>query len=576
MGVFAGYFYGFDKPKSIPSPFDTVSQVGNGITSNLSNGASSSRLSGPMLKALLRWCKIRTEDFAGAVGIKDGCVVTEYVSSIAGQTHLVFYNPTTGDCLTGVYDTKAKTMADYKIEQKKGSGKDGTAIFLALIPELMKNSEFEEHIKALQSQYDLGIPDMYSFIYSGRILCDNIYRQIEKGIIALSTNCLSAKKFSLNSISNGDYLPDTILRGQFSVFNNGITANIPSSTSTTKKVEFAGKFSSGRVLTAEEEKLVPTMPNWYICPEEVLVICKHVQKTTNTPQPMRNFMLRGPAGTGKTKAAQAVASGLHLPYVKFTCSANTEIYDFHGQMLPVESKKGCDVSLSDIWFDPEGAWESLTGEKKADVTSDEVFEMYKQLCGNGENTQFRYTETDFLLALKNGWVIEIQEPTVILQQGVLVGLNSLLENDGSIRLMTGEIIHRHPDAVVIISTNVDYEGCREMNQSVTDRMNLVIDMDLPPLSVIKARAMSVTGFSDNAMADKMIRVLDEMNNYAKENNMEVVIGIRSLIDWMASTLITEDAYASALTTIVSKSSSDKEFRQGLITTCLDPIISKKR
>ena len=49
---------------------------------------------------------------------------------------------------------------------------------------------------------------------------------------------------------------------------------------------------------------------------------------------MRNFMMRGPAGTGKTEGAKAIAAGLGLPYVHLTCSANTEIYDLLGQMLP--------------------------------------------------------------------------------------------------------------------------------------------------------------------------------------------------------------------------------------------------
>lgn len=73
---------------------------------------------------------------------------------------------------------------------------------------------------------------------------------------------------------------------------------------------------------------------------------------------------------------------------------------------------------------------------------------------------FTYVETDFIKALKNGYVIEIQEPTTIMQPGVMVGLNSLLEQEGSITLPTGEIINRHPDAVVVVTTNVSYEGCR--------------------------------------------------------------------------------------------------------------------
>lgn len=41
------------------------------------------------------------------------------------------------------------------------------------------------------------------------------------------------------------------------------------------------------------------------------------------------------------------------------------------------------------------------------------------------------------------------------------------------------MIHRHPDAVVVVTTNVSYEGCRGVNQSVLDRMNLTQDIELP-------------------------------------------------------------------------------------------------
>ena len=49
---------------------------------------------------------------------------------------------------------------------------------------------------------------------------------------------------------------------------------------------------------------------------------------------MRNFLLRGPAGTGKTQGARAIAAGLNLPYMKYTCSASTEVFDFVGMVFP--------------------------------------------------------------------------------------------------------------------------------------------------------------------------------------------------------------------------------------------------
>lgn len=78
---------------------------------------------------------------------------------------------------------------------------------------------------------------------------------------------------------------------------------------------------------------------------------------------------------------------------------------------------------------------------------------------NASGQRFRYVETPLITAIRNGYVIEIQEPTVIANPGVLVGLNALLDRCASVTLTTGEVIHRHPDTVVVVTTNNNYAGC---------------------------------------------------------------------------------------------------------------------
>lgn len=136
----------------------------------------------------------------------------------------------------------------------------------------------------------------------------------------------------------------------------------------------------------------PKLPEWYVVPEEVVDICKHAKETTGKPMQMRNFLLRGPAGTGKTMGAKAIAAGLNLPYVKYTCSAGTEIFDFIGQIFPEtddmttgdavidEQRKQLKAmgginyenvskllklpDLDDMDYDPAGVYEALTGTKR--------------------------------------------------------------------------------------------------------------------------------------------------------------------------------------------------------------------
>ena len=196
---------------------------------------------------------------------------------------------------------------------------------------------------------------------------------------------------------------------------------------------------------------------------------------------------------------------------------------------------------------------------------------------NTSGQTYTYVETDFIKALKNGYVIEVQEPSTIMQPGVLVGLNSLLEQEGSITLPTGEIIQRHPDAVVVVTTNVSYEGCRNMNQSVVDRMSLVKDIELPSPEVMVQRAMAVTGATDEYQVSQMVRVVNDMADYCRKNSItDGACGMRSLIDWVISTEISGDPYTSAMYTVVSKATADEEDREALISTVLEPIFAPKR
>ena len=160
---------------------------------------------------------------------------------------------------------------------------------------------------------------------------------------------------------------------------------------------------------------------------------------------------------------------------------------------------------------------------------------------------------------------------------MLVGLNSLLEQSGTITLPTGEIIQRHPDAVVVVTTNTSYEGCRGMNQSVLDRMSLVRDVELPTPEVMVQRAMSVTGASDEYQVGQMVQVVNDLAEYCRKNSIsDGSYGMRSLIDWITSAEITGDVYQSALYTIISKATAHEIDREALISAVLEPTFKPNR
>ena len=613
----------FNYSRSLPVPFDTMTNKKVKVAS-MYGAKTESTLCGSVIKAVHAMCRCMNGTGEGAVGqIDTNKSVAEYKSSVGPDAyHLVVFDAASGSALASVYDKNTELIEQYVAHP---SQRDGAAIFFALMPFLMSDAEFDETFQEYYDQFIAGYPDMAKATESMAILCDNAYRRIKDDTCPAHINITVDKSGNLMRVSqgqldSGSFVPTSVTAGEFTIFAKTGPAVIKKAGVVVEHTDFVGKYplTPGRTLSALELSLIPKLPEWYIIPPEVVDICKHAQKTTGRPMQMRNFLLRGPAGTGKTMGAKAIAAGLGLPYMKYTCSANTEIFDFTGMIFPetdavstgspeldrereiLKSMGGISYAnvaklmrfpdLDDMDYDPAGVYQALTGVENLaatvqdcmSVVLEKVTEKVQALSKRAENRQssgqnYTYVETDFVKALKHGYLVEVQEPSTIIQPGVLVGLNSLLEQEGSITLPTGEIIRRHPDTVVIVTTNVSYEGCRQMNQSVVDRMSLVKDINLPEPEVMVQRAMAVTGCADEYLVSQMVQVVNDMVDYCRKNSItDGACGMRSLIDWVISAEISGDPYLSAKYTVISKATADEEDREALITTILDPMFAPKR
>ena len=613
----------FNYSRSLPVPFDTMTNKKVKVAS-MYGAKTESTLCGSVIKAVHAMCRCMNGTGEGAVGqIDTNKSVAEYKSSVGPDAyHLVVFDAASGSALASVYDKNTELIEQYVAHP---SQRDGAAIFFALMPFLMSDAEFDETFQEYYDQFIAGYPDMAKATESMAILCDNAYRRIKDDTCPAHINITVDKSGNLMRVSqgqldSGSFVPTSVTAGEFTIFAKTGPAVIKKAGVVVEHTDFVGKYplTPGRTLSALELSLIPKLPEWYIIPPEVVDICKHAQKTTGRPMQMRNFLLRGPAGTGKTMGAKAIAAGLGLPYMKYTCSANTEIFDFTGMIFPETDavSTGCSEldrereilksmggisyanvakllrlpDLDDMDYDPAGVYQALTGVENLaatvqdcmSVVLEKVTEKVQALSKRTENRQssgqnYTYVETDFVKALKHGYLVEVQEPSTIIQPGVLVGLNSLLEQEGSITLPTGEIIRRHPDTVVIVTTNVSYEGCRSMNQSVVDRMSLVKDIELPEPEVMVQRAMAVTGCADEYLVSQMVQVVNDMADYCRKNSItDGACGMRSLIDWVISAEISGDPYLSAKYTVISKATADEEDREALITTILDPMFAPKR
>ena len=580
--------------RELPKPFDDIVTKYTEIRSKYSPPSAASTLHASTLRAILAYMALDHADEwpgkdkpLGAVGTQaDNFVIAEYPSR-TGSTHVVVFNSTNGKFTAAKMSDPSDPPRNYVLKE---SGDSGAALFFALMPTALQDEEFTDEYAKLWDCCKAGYPDVDDAAEHAAILCDNLYRRIENpagcgaaGIrvsIAASGNI---QPFTPLAISQGTYNPTSTILGEFTIMEPGRAA--PKKGAVIKAEDFAAQYRfSAAPLTAAEESLIPRLPPWYVIPEEVVLACRHAKETTGSAQPMRNFMFRGPAGTGKTEGAKAFAAGVHRPYVSLTCNANFEIYDFLGQMMPdVQTgsvRRDADLpSLQDIQMDPASAYCAMTGEYREDVTDSDVFDKLLEVMAMRAKAEqpaqarqsFRYVDTPFVQALRRGYVVEIQEPTVIANPGVMVGLNSLLDRCNSITLPTGEVIERHPDCVVIVTTNIGYEGCRDMNQSVLSRMNLIIDFDQPDTATMANRVIKLTGCTDKGAVRQMVGCVGENIRCCREKSItDGNCGMRELIAWVQSFMVTHDILAAAKYTVLSAVSGDPENREEILSSCLLP------
>ncbi|WFA09247.1 AAA family ATPase [Tissierella sp. Yu-01] len=250
--------------------------------------------------------------------------------------------------------------------------------------------------------------------------------------------------------------------------------------------------SPGRQLTEQEQSLVWQKPSSHIESEAEKRIYQEVIRNWNRGEmKISTILLEGDAGSGKTQIAKALSADFNLPYTKVTCFADMDKSDVLGSILPVLSEK--------------------------DDKSDTV--------------EYRYYPSEIVRAYENGWLLEIQEPTVIRDAAVLMALNSALEPDGSLNLPT-RIAHRHPDFIAIITTNRGYNGYRPLNEALRDRVQHAEKLDLPPKEVMMERAKAKTGYHLENVLSLLAEAIIFLDETAQANAIKGVAGMRSYIFWV--------------------------------------------
>lgn len=236
-------------------------------------------------------------------------------------------------------------------------------------------------------------------------------------------------------------------------------------------------------------------------------------------------------------------------------------------------------STDEAAFAPDMAWEKL-GNNPASVPAVEdviaeadrrfetaAFKLMTILCEQAENggVNYRFTLSELMRAFKNGWLVEIQEAASVLRPGVLTQLNSLLEKDGRIELPNGQFIVRHPDTIVVITTNRDYAGNVDLNESLRDRCVYGLKMDNPTAEVMASRAMAQVPGVEKSIVLSAARAVCAVAEEARIKAIKGSFGMRSLIAWMLDLRRGDFSEESFLNRVIYKMTTREDDVELLLT-----------
>ncbi|MGX7133775.1 AAA family ATPase [Enterococcus sp. DIV0175] len=329
-----------------------------------------------------------------------------------------------------------------------------------------------------------------------------------------------------------------------------------------------GEFSltQDRVFSRLEKQMIWQKPKSHRTSVEEIRIATEINENWLDPEmKIMNILLEGDAGSGKTQLAKALSADLQLPYTKVTCFADMDKSDVFGALLPVVESVDADsqelleaISQTESF---DAVLRLVQSHYQLDVLSarEKLAEFVQQIEAKSETTpiHYKYYPSEIVRAMEKGYLLEIQEPTVIRDASVLVALNSALEPNGMLNLPAG-IVRRHPDCVVVITTNRNYQGNRPLNESLRDRMQHAEKMDLPSLEVMVERAVGKTGIQESPILFKMAEIIRLLDETAKANAIKGVAGMRSYFYWANTMKQGQDLLQSIYPKVLYKLTTDPD------------------
>lgn len=255
----------------------------------------------------------------------------------------------------------------------------------------------------------------------------------------------------------------------------------------TKSEEILIQKFSFNEFSIEQKALIPNLSGEFQLDSGLVNICNAVVNGD-----VKTVLLHGPAGTGKTVSCKLICQNTGLPVMEtVNCTENLDEFIL-GKFIP---------------------------------------------CGS----EIVFKESFVTKAIREGGAVVFEEINFAKPQ-YLSFLNSLLDDNGFVRLDNGEVVKRHKNFRFFATMNIGYFGTKQLNQALYNRFNVVVEIaQLSDSAVERMLVCRVPECKKNVK--KILNAYHKIKKKIEAEELDIVISPRNLENW--ARLAKYEGYAAA-------------------------------
>ena len=319
-----------------------------------------------------------------------------------------------------------------------------------------------------------------------RIMMENfVEKPVADAFVNLHEDFYQAHKTEDYTVEYEDVLPfDTT---EFTSYSSGYKVIRENKQQAKKEVELPIVPFAEDAFTDEQKAYVPHLSEEFVLPSNLRSVCNAIAAAD-----MLAVLFHGPAGTGKTMSCKLVCQSIGLPIMEtINCTENLDEFVL-GKYIPQDDK-------------------------------------------------IIFRESFVTRAIRDGGAVVFEEINFAKPQH-LAFLNSLLDDNGFVRLDNGDVVKRHPNFRFFATMNLGYFGTKELNQALYNRFNGIVEIATLSDEAIK-RMLTARVPECTPLVDKILGVYHKLKKKIESEELDIVISPRNLENW--ARLAKYDGYIKA-------------------------------